>query len=324
MPAAKKKASSPQARKSKGKQRNEKLILGTVHGELVGTTWVDQKSRISQALVDEVTYKANCIEIFYTKTNGTDGSYYGQAGLIRGERLSKSPEGEPAPQHRRLNDQGPFPRSSNWAVEPVTALHNITDEGFTEKYQFTKMYTSTRPSATCTLTFHDGGKTLGSTDEFALLPPTDQDEALTWESLDKAIGNKVSDPANFLTKKPLSFEKVPDGFVPEVGQKIGIAVYRVFEITPEDAVAAEGTNMEEIYGPMFNTCIYTGEITAVHTQKLSFEHSINTFCGCSGAIIFLLDTDQVESAEGLGGKALAVHVGGHPNDNTRANVAFVV
>ena len=88
-----------------------------------------------------------------------------------------------------------------------------------------------------------------------------------------------------------------------------MAVYRVFEITPEDAVAAEGTNMEEIYGPMFNTCIYTGEITAVHTQKLSFEH---------------LDMDQVESAEGLGGKALAVHVGGHPNDNTRANVAFVV
>ena len=75
---------------------------------------------------------------------------------------------------------------------------------------------------------------------------------------------------------------------------------------------------------MFNTCIYTGEITAIHTQKLSFEHSINTFCGCSGAIIFLLDTDQVESAEGLGGKALAVHVGGHPNGSTRANVAFVI
>jgi len=97
MPAAKKKASSPQARKSKGKQQNEKLILGTVHGELVGTTWVDQKSRISQALVDEVTHKANCIKMFCTKTNGTDGSHCGQAGLIRGERLNKSPKREPAP-----------------------------------------------------------------------------------------------------------------------------------------------------------------------------------------------------------------------------------
>ena len=152
MPAAKKKASSPQARKSKGKQRNEKLILGTVHGELVGTTRVDQKSRISQALVDEVIYKASCIEMFYTKTNGTDGSYYGQAGLIRGERLRTSPEGEPAPQRRHLNDHGPFPQSSNWVVAPVTALHNITDEGFTKKYQTIKMYTSTGPSATCTLT----------------------------------------------------------------------------------------------------------------------------------------------------------------------------
>ena len=97
MPAAKKKASSPQARKSKGKQWNEKLILGAVHGELVGTTWVDQKSRISQALVDKVTCKANCVEMFCMKTNGTDGSHCGQAGLIRGERLNKSPKREPAP-----------------------------------------------------------------------------------------------------------------------------------------------------------------------------------------------------------------------------------
>lgn len=96
------------------------------------------------------------------------------------------------------------------------------------------------------------------------------------------------------------------------------------KLRPEDAVAAEGTNVEEIHGPLFDTCICTGEIAAVHTQKLSFEHSINAFCGCSGAIVFLLDTDQVESAEGLGGKALAVQVGGHPNDNTRANVAFIV
>ncbi|CAB9522226.1 expressed unknown protein [Seminavis robusta] len=97
-----------------------------------------------------------------------------------------------------------------------------------------------------------------------------------------------------------------------------MAVFRTFDIEPEDAVAPPETEMVEVYGTKNMTCIYTGEITEVHARGLSFEHSINTFCRCSGAVIFLLEEYQGGGA----GKALAIHVGGHPHDSTRANVAF--
>jgi hypothetical protein len=45
------------------------------------------------------------------------------------------------------------------------------------------------------------------------------------------------------------------------------------------------------------------------------EYDVNSFKGCSGAIVFLLDTDQPNDS-GVTvkdyGTAIAVHAGGHP------------
>mmetsp|Transcript_29645 Transcript_29645/g.45422 ORF Transcript_29645/g.45422 Transcript_29645/m.45422 type:complete len:323 (-) Transcript_29645:282-1250(-) len=320
MPPSAKKKAKPPPRATKGKQCHEKLI-SVVKGAQVGTTWVDNPANISEPLIDEVTYKANCIKCFYNKSDGSIEFYYAQAGLLRGERLIASPPSQQPPTSVRRSNDGrrqPFSQSSRWEVTPVTALHNITNDSSCERYRSSKIYTSTRPSKTFPIEFGEGGKTLGGDDTFTLYDATEEEEAITWESHDKTAGVIIKEATHFLTKKQLSYETVSDSFTLEVGQKVGMAVYRTFDIEPEDAVAPEGTAMEEIYGPKFITCIYTGKITKVHARGLSFEHSINTFCGCSGAVIFLLEDYQGARV----GKALAVHVGGHPNDSTRANVAF--
>ena len=64
--------------------------------------------------------------------------------------------------------------------------------------------------------------------------------------------------------------------------------------------------------------IQTGVVTAVYgSNREVFGHSINTYEGCSGAIIFLLDKDQPpESVESHDyGKAIGVHAAGYVPHN---------
>jgi hypothetical protein len=44
--------------------------------------------------------------------------------------------------------------------------------------------------------------------------------------------------------------------------------------------------LRQIYGLQGRVNIYTGQITNVSPGKEAFEHNINTFRGCSGAVIF--------------------------------------
>lgn len=79
-----------------------------------------------------------------------------------------------------------------------------------------------------------------------------------------------------------------------------------------------------IYGRENDVNVYTGQITHVSPDGTAFEHNINTFTGCSGSVVFLLDRDQ----EGYSvmvedyGKAIAVHVGGRMFRDQMTNVAF--
>ena len=70
--------------------------------------------------------------------------------------------------------------------------------------------------------------------------------------------------------------------------------------------------LRAIYGRENRANIYTGQITHVSLNGNAFEHNINTFDGCSEAVIFLLDQDQdrngVISADR--GKAIGIHAGG--------------
>ena len=107
------------------------------------------------------------------------------------------------------------------------------------------------------------------------------------------------------------FEQAPAGFQCEKGQKVAILVCsfgRECTATPETVSGGHITTctqaqLDEIYGYGGGVAIYSGEITAVGQYHI--ETNINTYKGCSGAIIFLLDGEHR-------GKAIAVHVGYHP------------
>jgi len=69
--------------------------------------------------------------------------------------------------------------------------------------------------------------------------------------------------------------------------------------------------LAEIYGLPNEVNLYTGKIAHVGEQHI--EYDVNTFTGCSGAIVFLLDKDQPSSVQSCDhGKAIAVHAGSHP------------
>lgn len=130
--------------------------------------------------------------------------------------------------------------------------------------------------------------------------------------------------SNNANNKVIPFRMVDHGFVYAVGMKIGIVVSSNTGADEEDALLdgdhlEDGIHLRDIYGELNNVMIYTGVITRVGNGY--FEHDINTFLGCSGAIVFLLDMGQPAfvSSEDYK-KAIGVHVGYKPE--LRTNIAF--
>jgi hypothetical protein len=73
--------------------------------------------------------------------------------------------------------------------------------------------------------------------------------------------------------------------------------------------------------------IYTGKITRVSPDGAWFEHNINAYRGCSGAVVFLLDENQNNNGvmDQDYGKAIAVHAGGKDmGGGARSNLAFSI
>jgi hypothetical protein len=113
------------------------------------------------------------------------------------------------------------------------------------------------------------------------------------------------------------------------GQKIAIVVVSANmkeTATPHTAASFVKLNQDQcntIYGQPGTVAIYTGEITYVGMYHI--EHNINTYDGCSGAIIFLLDTDDQLATVNQEdrGKAIAVHVG-YGGELLHSNIGFKI
>lgn len=152
---------------------------------------------------------------------------------------------------------------------------------------------------------------------------TEDTAPLNWDADEMSFGDEISRPQSSLTKKPRLYVKAPTNFRLAVGHKIGIAVYRTFDITHEDAGAPINVRLEDVYGPKHQVCIYTGAVTEVSERSGTFCHSINTFEGCSGAVIFLLDKGQegAPPKEVADGMVVGIHVGGLDTTN---NLAFLL
>jgi hypothetical protein len=166
----------------------------------------------------------------------------------------------------------------------------------------------------------EGGCILEGGEKIEVRAATEDSLALTWYAQDVSFGTKLINTSNSLSKKPRLFEKVHESFVLQVGLKIGMAVFRTFEITHEDAKAPSNVELEDFYGQKLQACVYTGKVTEVSANDRTFCHDINAFEGCSGAVIFVLDRNQpVHVEEQYHGMAVGVHVGGLDLHN---NIAF--
>jgi hypothetical protein len=202
----------------------------------------------------------------------------------------------------------------------VTAKHNL-ENASGEEYVLTTVQSVDALEAFVTMP--DGGCVLADEGDIEVRPAAGGASAMTWADDDLSFGESFERYAQPLTRKPRLFEKVPDvRSVLQVGHKIGIAVYRTFDITHEDAGAASNVVLEDFYGQKLQACIYTGEVTELSANGKTFCHNINTFAGCSGAVVFLLDQNQqVALDDEYHGMAVGVHVGGLDMTN---NIGFLL
>jgi hypothetical protein len=145
-----------------------------------------------------------------------------------------------------------------------------------------------------------------------------------WKSgIDISWGQKITvedlgqNRYDHMSKNIGKFEMVDADFEYIAGQMVSFAIYSPWIVaTWENAVRGsdfETDNVTEaelakLFGSAGSITIYTGKISFVGEHHI--EYSVNSFKGCSGAIVFLLNYDLPESVEVSDhGKAIAVHAG---------------
>lgn len=319
----------------------EKLVEKKRRVHSLGTADVDDGAAMSPWLANAVALKACYLDIRLKnkKTGEISDPCWGQAGLIRAERITDSPADEKAKRQALPIGGADKPdirasalRSSRFAVIPTTCIHNLEDEEENGEVWGFENSDLTLVSASKTFRIDFNKTSYKASQVESVLMLQEGEKKYCWDYYDVTTAGKIDGRENALTPKTASFEKMErSDYSFQAGQKIGMAVYRNFTMTAEDVGMPIKSVKEEllksIYGDEHQVNIYTGEITGVSPGKEAFQHNINTFRGCSGAVIFLLDLGQ----DGCGvkkedhGKAIAVHVGGDQLDNGKiVNFAFKI
>jgi hypothetical protein len=305
--------SSEDSPKTKG--GGERLIdSGRAH-TTVGTAFVSGDHGLSSTLVRNVSNKACQFKMTFDDEGDDNIIYFGQGGLLRGDRIADTPEGKGTnPKKRRRIS---FAEHPSFEAIPVTAKHNLelTDDDRNYLRTSIKFVDGNEKD----VEMPDGGCTLN--DEVEVRKGSADTLPVFWDKDDVSFGKIIDRPKSSLTKKPRLFVKAPEGFRLKVGHKIGIAVYRTFDFTHEDASAPLSVSLVDVYGPKHQVCVYTGDVLEIMEESQTFCHSINTFEGCPGAIVFLLDENQDCPQEAMEGMAMGVHVGGLDDSS---NIAFMV
>jgi hypothetical protein len=311
-------SSSSSTGSPKKKGGGERLIDSSRDCRIIRNTFVSGTHDISTDLVNEVSMKACEFYMAFTDLVTGNEYYHGQGGFIRGAVLATrtrpdDDDGQPEPKRARVA----FQEDLNYEATPLTAKHNLKSYG-EEIYLRTtvKCYDQVEKD----VTLPDGGCTM--MERIQVRPATAAKREMTWSADDISFGDAITDASNILTKASRLFEKLPDTFRLREGHRIGLLVYRTFDITHHDAKAPLHTDLVQVYGQKFQVCIYTGQVTEISANGWTFCHNINTFKGCSGAIIFLLDRNQSDDvAAEFYGRAVGINVGGLDVDN---NLGFFV
>jgi hypothetical protein len=143
---------------------------------------------------------------------------------------------------------------------------------------------------------------------------------------------KLVGVGEWFTNKNRSFGAVRHDFIPLKGMQVGIAVLFTSDSKPtnktiagvgQEEVTMEPEDIENVFGKPGVVNIYTGKILFVGTKHI--EYDMNSFTGCSGAVVFLLaGEDQHNSVQMCDhGKAIAIHAGAHPTMTGR-NLGFLL
>ena len=307
-----------------------------------GVGHVDDTSLISRDLVREVMSKCTPFSVELNK-DGQQSRWgptaHGQGGFIRRETLQNSPGGSNA---------------LTYSVYPVTAKHNLRhvgpdarrdsqpDASFSPSNPALHM-----PAIKIRPQWGDLGWTpdAATVTEYDLRVGTESRPSYSEYGFDMSVSDLIQDGSSPACIARHSFSKVSRSkpvaaapaanddtryFSPEVGQKVGIAVRFSDESKPthktivglNDPDELENVDIEKYYGKPGQVNIYTGEITYVGPKHI--EYTINSFTGCSGAVVFLLDQDQPDSVHrSQFGRAIAVHTGAHPSLRNR-NYGFLI
>lgn len=327
---------------------HEKVIhTDRPHSGVVGNdVFVDDKEAITEELVELVGMKVFCLYSQYKEKSNESATraflreeqFNGQMGFIRGQQLPSSPD----PQRQRESQAAAAPaRYRRFEATPYTAKHNVmnrTVEGIDYIYQGASLISPFIARGSLVFSLDNRDPPTGDDEVLVRAGSDDGTEMITWGYHEvisgKPIGEAEAEKLHELTRSTHSFEKAVD-FTIKPGQKIGIAVYRTWEIRREDAGVNTGTEetwkqkRHGVFGEMFTPCVYTGEVVRVSDDGSTFEHTINTFLGCSGAIIFLLDKNQpadiaraTSSGGNLHGKAIGLHAGSPEPYDVKTNVGF--
>jgi len=283
-----------------------------------GMGHVDDPNAMSQLLVRAVREKCMPLEVFLAPESGAISGKVGhaQGGFIQWEPIQSSPGGS----------------NTNYSVYAVTAKHNLRRvTNLMQQVYVPYMAHFKVPHGVARVDSPDLGWSPNNDDLYDLRSGLEARPAVLEFGFDVTLGRLISDPTEFVTSKKKSFARVRQGFKPMKGQKVGIAVWFPEEAKPtkitvagalEDEVDIDDIQLKAIYGEPNRVNIYTGEILYVGEDFI--EYDINSFTGCSGAIVFLLDEGQPDSVDRSDyGKAIAIHSGAHPVIGNR-NVGFLI
>ncbi|KAL3903806.1 MAG: hypothetical protein SGILL_010307 [Bacillariaceae sp.] len=283
-----------------------------------GMGHVDNPNAISKLLVREVQEKCMPLEVSLVPQNGgiSGKTGHAQGGFLRHEPISTSPGGT----------------ETNYSVFGITAKHNLRT--VTDPFQQVYVPTTAQfklPRRFAKLVSKDLGWKPTKADIIDLRAGAEALPAVLEYGVDISVGELIKSPSEFVTEKKKSFARVRKGFRPARGQKVGIAVWFPEESKPNQTTVAGAFEskidisddlLRAIFGEHGRVNIYTGVIKYVGGNFI--EYDINSFTGCSGAIVFLLDCDQPDSVDPHDyGKAIAIHCGAHPTVGDR-NVGFLI
>jgi hypothetical protein len=235
-----------------------------------------------------------------------------QGGFIRREDIQLSHAGTP----------------SRCTVFPVTAKHNLRQVNSYHPIAANLQI----PGAVVEFDSGDLDWLPTPADSIDLRAGVEARSAVCPWGFDVSVGRLISEPENPATDARLAFTKVRSSFNLKEGQKVGIAVLFSEESKPKASTIAGAydfdlpvneADIRRIYGRSGEVNIYTGKIKYVGVTHI--EYDINSFTGCSGAVVFLLDENQPEDSvqECDYGKAVAIHSGAHPSQGDR-NYGFML